>query len=281
MTFDPRLVRDTWRRILKSDDLVDAMLAPRDGRPGPSVLTVDEAAILADYGSTPLATKNYVDIYRRALVRAVFTAIDLLPLTLRIFEATETDSYDVVSDFTRATGFRDDGPNFWRTADEFLDFLAQRPAFARGPARDVLAIDKAAVALRRSLADADASVWSAREEVDLDALTATDRFVRRPIAIVVAVSHDLTPWLEDPEGFDPGQSLEEDDQYWLLSLEDPDELHSYAELSERAARVFGALREPKTAHEVIRELPELSENDALEVIGSLIELDVVDRLPAL
>jgi hypothetical protein len=281
MTFDPRLVRDTWRRILKSDELVDAMLNPREGHPGAGVLTPDEAAILADYGATPAATKNYVDIYRRALVRAVFTALDLLPLTRRFFEAVESAPDDVVADFTRATGFRDDGPNFWRTADDFLDFIGQRPAFAQGPARDVLAIDKAAVALRRSLAAADTSVWAPREEVDLDTLTATDRFVRRPIAIVAAVSHDLTPWLEDPDGFDPKQSLDEDDQYWLLSLEDPDEPHGYVELSERAARLFASIREPKTASEVATELHDLSDADALEVIGSLIELGVVDRLPAL
>ena len=124
---DAQLVWNTWRRILRSDDLVDRVLRREPAPEAASGLTADEAEILAEYASTPDATRSNIGMYRRGLVRNALNALRLVPLSRRLLYASELDVEQVADDYARSTGYRDEGPRLWRIAGGFVSYLAGRP----------------------------------------------------------------------------------------------------------------------------------------------------------
>lgn len=280
---DARLVWDTWRRILTNDQLVEWVLHPREFGAGEATgLTAEEIAILADYASTPAATETNIGMYRSGLVRNALAALGLVPLTRRLLYVGGLDVEAVAADFVRSTGYRDDGPNFWRIAGGFVAHLARLPEFAARVQQDVLALDAAAVALARRLGESAAAVWPEHAtaiwpKAGPRAGRESARFVASRAAVVVSSSYDLTPWLENPEDFDADQELEQSTRHWLISFPAADAANAYAELSERAARAFNLLSTPRTAAEMSLALDGLAAAEVLDVIDSLADLGVVMR----
>src|ERR1051326_6084190 len=84
---DPHLVWATWRRILKSDALVDFVLDPSDHFASLG-LTPAESAIIADYASTRAATDQTIFMYRSGLVTNAICALRLVPLSHRLLHAS-------------------------------------------------------------------------------------------------------------------------------------------------------------------------------------------------
>ena len=116
---DARLVWETWRRILTSDELVERVLDP-GGANAVAGLSAAENAVLADYAATPTATDTNIGMYRRGLVRNALAALSLVPLTRRLLHASGLDTETVAADYARSAGYADNGPNFWRIAGGFV-----------------------------------------------------------------------------------------------------------------------------------------------------------------
>ncbi|MDQ3914268.1 MAG: hypothetical protein M3285_12640 [Actinomycetota bacterium] len=277
---DARLVWDTWRRILKDDDLVEWLTHP-GGADAAAVagLNAAEKEVLAEYARTPQATDTNIGMYRRGLVRNALAALSRVPLSQHLLYMSELDVDAVAADFARVNGYADDGPNFWRLAGAFVDYLSTRPEFAAAAHQDVLALDRALVALARRLGATAVSLWPDTGARDARAAARPDlppsRFVASPAGIVVASRHDLTPWIENPQGYDPSETLESSPRRWLIYFPVAESEPAYAELSERSARIFDLLATSKAAADVARALDSLSADEALTVIEGLAELGVV------
>jgi len=277
---DAQLVWNTWRHLLTSDDLVEWVMQPDSRARDPEGLTADEMAILADYASTPAATRSNIGMYRRGLVRNALGALDLVPLTRRLLRASELDVDTVAKEFTRFTGYADDGPYFWRTAARFVAYLAGLPEFASAARQDVLSIDETMIALARGLAASPTAMWpdsvvAASSDGDSRPHRESARFVANPAAVMVSSSCDLTSWIENPFDFDPREEVEPSPRHWLIYFPTADAAPEYAQLSDRAARTFDLLRAPRTAAELSPALDGLPGADVLAVIDSLAGLGVV------
>lgn len=274
---DARLVWDTWRRILTNDELVECAT----GRADPAAATglgAAEIAVLRDYARTPRATDTNIGMYRQGLVRNALACLSRVPLSQNLLYTSGLDVEAVAADFTRASGYADHGPYFWQMAGGFVAYLATLPQFASPARQDVLALDRALVTLARRLGQSDPAIWpdSAAGSSNCghqDWLA--HRFVANPAAIVVSSRHDLTPWIENPRGYDPSEALAPSPRHWLIYIPAPDAAPAYAELSERSARIFDALSTPKTITELSRALDGLSTAEVQEAIVALVEVGVV------
>ena len=282
---DARLVWNTWRRVLTSDNLVEWVMDPARRAGSPDGLTADEIAIVADYAGTREATDSNIGMYRRGLIRNALGALDLVPLTRRLLRASGLDTEAVATEFTRFTGYADNGPNFWRTAGDFIAYLAGLDEFASRAQQDVLAIDAATTELARRLGQSATPDWPDSAAAAFSAAGShaghesvggfVARFVANSAAAVVPSDHDLTAWLENPFGFDVGEELDPSPRHWLIYFPAAEAAHEYAELSERAARAFDLLQTPKTAAELSLALGGLPLADVRAVIDSLAELGVI------
>jgi hypothetical protein len=258
---DPRLVWDVWRRILTDDRLVDRVLGRSDD--ALEDLTAAERAIVDDYARTPEETEINIGMYRDGLVRNALAALSYVPMSQHLLYMSGLDVEAVAVDYVAADGNRDHGPYFWRSAAGFVAYLGGLAEFA-GPAhQDVLALDRATAALHRRLGAAGERIAHA------DA-----RYLASQAAVVVRSRHDLTPWIEEPRFFDPAEALDPSPHCWLVHLPAGGAEHSYAEISERAARMFERLAVPHSAAELAEAL-DLSPRAVREVVGSLLAIGVV------
>lgn len=277
---DARLVWDTWRRILSDDGLVEWVThAGRADAASVAGITAAERAVLVDYSRTPQATDTNIGMYRRGLVRNALAALSRVPMSQQLLYSSGLDVDAVAEDFARAHGYADDGPNFWRLAGAFVAHLATLPELNAPEQQDVLALDQALVALARRLGETAAPLWpDTAAEAMRDAARAdrsSTRFVASCAAIVAASRHDLTPWIENPQGYDPAEALVPSPRYWLIYFPSAESAPAYAELSERSARIFDLLATPKTAADLSHALGNLSRDEAQRVIDGLAELAVV------
>lgn len=277
---DARLVWDTWRRILSDDGLVELVTqAGRADGVAAAGLSAPERAVVAEYARTPRATDINVGMYRRSLARIAHGALGHVPLSQHLLFMSGLDVDSVVAEFARAHGYVDDGPNFWRLASAFVTYLSNRPEFAVPRWQDVLAIDQTLVALAQRLGEAAVDPWpdvAAAGFVDNpDSDRSFIRFVASRAAAVVGSRYDLTPWIENPHGYDPADVLAPSPRHWLVYFPNAESAPAYAELSERSARLFDLLATPRTGADVARALDNLSEAQALKVINNLAALGVV------
>jgi hypothetical protein len=176
-------------------------------------------------------------------------------------------------------GHADGGPNFWGLADAFIGYLATHPEFAVPTWQDVLALDRALVALARRLGAIEVALWpdTAAQRLGGDARPEgmASRFAASRAAVVASSRYDLTAWIEHPQGYDAATALEPSPRHWLIYFPSAESAPAYAELSDRSARVFDLLATPKTADDVAVARVGLSAGEALTVITRLAELGVV------
>jgi len=280
---DARLVWNTWRRILRNDQLVACVLHGASSEAEEMAgLTADERTILADYMSTRDATDTNIGMYRRGLVRNGLAALTLLPMTQRLLELSGLDQDTVAEDVARSTGYVDQGPNVWTIAGGFVAHLGTLREFAGPPQQDVLALDAATVALARRLGEHAPLAWpdsaaGSGSGAERSVGGEPARFVASGAAVLASSCHDLTAWIENPYDFDAGEPLDVSSRQWLIYFPAADAAQTYAELSQRAGGVFTFLSVPKTCAEVSRAFGDLSATDVLDVIDSLVELGVVVR----
>jgi hypothetical protein len=275
-----RLVWDTWRRLLTSDDLVEWTLRGEAGETL-AALSAAERAIVDDYAATREATETNIGMFRRGLTRNAKGALSLVPLSRRLALATGIDLDSAAEDFARDGGYRDYGPNMWGLAEDFVAHLSRLPELDSPAHRDVLAIDQATAALARRLGARPVAAWpdevarrfAARRREGPDGA----RLSAHPAAAWVATAHDLTPWLEDPDRFDAAAPLQRSPHYWLIYFPAPDSDVEFAELSERSARALGALGAPATLSELADALAGPSRDELRDALDALCELGVVVR----
>jgi hypothetical protein len=277
---DAQLVWDMWRQVLRQDDLVDWVThSGRNDDPAVSGFSSLEISVLADYACTPQATDTNIGMYRRGLVRNALAALSRVPLSQHLLYRSGLDVEVVAADFARTNGYVDMGPNFWRLAGAFTAYLVMRPEFAAPAHQDVLALDLALVALARRLGAKPVEIWPDTAAIDAGTLSVPDPFSARFMASCAATLSssrcDLTPWIEDPYGYDPADSPALSPHYWLIYFPTAESEPAYAELSERSARIFSLLSTPMTAAGVTEAYGGLSVSEARSVIDGLAELGVV------
>jgi hypothetical protein len=278
---DAQLVWTTWRRVLRGEYPMETIVSPGNQDAGQSAApSPTEIEILADYASTPVATDINIGMYRRGLVRNALAALSLVPLTRHLFCMGHLDVRAVAADFTKSTGYVDYGPNIWGIAADFIAYLATLPEFAAPPRRDVLALDAALVALARRLGVSGPRMWpedsaSSQPVTTVGDDSETARFVSSRAAVAVSSSHDLTAWIENPEGFDGHRNLDATPRHWLIYFPAADAAPEYAELSDRASAILTLLATPRTVSEVSLALEGVSPAEARKAIASLVRLGVV------
>jgi hypothetical protein len=199
----------------------------------------------------------------------------LAPLTRRLLYSSELDVQAVAADFARSVEYRDDGPNFWRIAAGLVAYLATVPAFSHPVRQDVLALETAAIALVRRLGEAGSARWPESAARNPTAARPTDRYVANRAAVVALSGYDLTPWLEDPLEFNTDARLDRSPRRWLIYVPAAEAAPRYAELSDRAARAFELLSDPRTAVDLSPALDKVPVAEVLEVIDSLAEVGAV------
>ena len=280
---DAKLVWATWRRILRNDRLIEwASQRYECDTNNETGLTGEELAILLEYASTPAATDTNIGMYRQGLVRNALAALSLVPLTRSLLFRSALDVDAVTATFVLSTGYRDDGPNFWRTAGDFVAHLAKLSEFADPFQQDILDIDAAMVALARRISECPPPVWpDSAAKLFLESSAAgprsvsdSTRFVASLSAVVVSSRYDLTACLENPDNFEADEKIQASEKHWLIYFPTADPTPEYAELSERTARVFDLLSTPKTACDVSIALGGFPSADIIE---SLTQLGVVVR----
>lgn len=276
---DARLVWNTWRRLLASDDLADWAVRG-EGRDPPAGLSAAERIILDDYAATPEATDTNIGMFRRGLTRNARGALSLAPVTRRLLLATGLDFERIAEEFVRLAGYRDHGPNMWGLAEDFIAFLSSRPELSSAPHQDALAVDRATAALARRLGDAGEKTWpedaarrfvESRQRVELE----DKRFFAHSAAALVSSTYDLTPWLENPDLFDPEAKLECAPRNWLIYFPAADADVEYASLSDRSARAFSALGAGMSLPELAGSLPGVLPDEVRDAVAALCELGVV------
>lgn len=271
----PEVMWNTWRRILRTDGLWIALTDPTHeaAKRALAELSAEEREVF-DHHAGSHASDTYVGVYRRFLFDSMTSAIRLVPLCDRIFEESAIAHLDLLEAYSKASGYRDDGPNFWRTAGDLLTFLQGVTPFSSGAPRDATVLEITATKVARNLCDKD-DVWAPRPPLALGSITPAQRFVQRGNALIAQTAHDLSAWIENPKSFDPKESLPEEPCWWAVYFEAAEERASYVELSERAAAVFDALKTPQSSEALAKSIADLSVEDAQEIVTALAELEII------
>lgn len=271
---DARLVWDTWRRVLTNDELVEKVLHAEGVDFIALGFSADEARVLADYASTSRAAEVTVGMYRRLLRSNARSALNLVPLVRRLVDTCGVDASTVAVDYVKYSGYRDDGPNFWRLASAFIDFLTKHPSFATPQKQGILLLEGAAAQLVRHIAERT-SVRSGAGEA-ADSTSRPERFIQSGFATVVHTTHDFTPWIEAPSEFDCSMELDAGQFHWLVYVTDPESAHAYAEVSAEAVQILGLLVTPQTVAELSAAC-DLPAAEVEEVVLSLEEIGAIAR----
>ncbi len=275
---EAQLVWDTWRAILASDELAEAVCGSPAVAVMPAGLTRGERAVLASYAADPRAASINIGMVRRGVVRNALCALTLAPLTQRLLFACGVDAETIALAYARSIEYRDDGPNFWRSAAGFVSFLAEQSAFSAPAWQDAIKVDSAAIALMRRLGSAPPAQWP--DSVGTPASRAHEgRFMAHSAAVQVSTEHDITPWLAHPHDCATAATLEPAVQHWLVYLPNADAMPAYAELSERAARALAHLSSPMAAHELVPLLDDVPLNDISEALAALLGIGAIVRVP--
>jgi hypothetical protein len=285
---NPRLVWDVWRRILTNEDLVATVLGG-DLTPLAGRLPPEERAVLEDYASTPEATRITIGMYRSRTQSVARSSLGMVaPHAKRLLEKTGGDrAATLTRDYTVASGYRDDGPRFCKTALDFLGFLTGMAPFKDRPGwADTLALETASVRLQQRLGDDRA--WRAPPACD----PAFDRDAGETFldydawalvwcgnAETAKLDHDVTPWLEDPTTLGETE-LAPGPTWWIASLADSESEVAYAQVSERAFDVYALLARPLRPAEIGAQVPDLPEDDVLSILGELLDLGVIRAIRA-
>jgi hypothetical protein len=270
-SMDAQLVWNVWRKILSGEKL--------------SGLTTDEAAVVQEYLSTPTATDTYIGMYRQSLTETALSSLRLVQFCQRFFRTSGIDGNAVASDFIQRNGYQDYGPNSWHLAAAFLDDLAARPEFSSPVFQDAFSLDRALTTLAQRLGESPPDLWpDHRVAGDILHPGSDNRsdslFKASPAAIVVNTLHDITSWVENPQGFDVNERLIAEPRHWLIFFPNSESTHVYAELSARTAHIMLLLETPMTAGDVAQSMETLSTAEALQIIESLAAIGVVYPIAA-
>lgn len=280
---DARVVWDTWRKILQDDELVKKVTKSQDQNCSfPQDFEAEELHVMNDYASTVKATTTNIGMYRQGLVRLAICALNRVPLSKHLLLKTLPDIAAVASDFIAFNNYKDDGPYLWKIANNFISYIATRSEFKSAQFQDLLSLDQALISLAQHLSNRSVNPWPndaiAIGEIDND--YSTDlciKYMASHAATIASTSFDLTPWIVDPDGFNPLEELVQSRRYWLIYFPSAEDNPEYAELSQRSANLFKLLSTPMSAKDVAIKMQSLSPDEALQIIQNLSHLGVVHK----
>jgi hypothetical protein len=285
---NPQLVWNVWRKAL-TDDGWKAAIERGDVRELAGTVSAEEYAILEEYASTAKATGIFLSMYRNRLPSVVRASLSqVAPHSRRLFEQLdEAKRTELVRGYLVATGNRDDGPRFCRTAHDLMSYLARDPGIADTPGwPDILALEIASMRVHLRLGAL--RTWHAPEpsepgfdDVEGDTLAAFDDWalVWTGNAEAVTLEYDVTPWLEEPETCGEGV-LFPGPTWWLASLADDTSEITYSQISERAFTVYARLEQPIRPTAIGASVADIAEDDVLSILGELLELGVIRAIRA-
>ncbi len=245
---DARVVFGLWRRILRNPNLSRRLFEIDPAALAEAFsLSDEETAIAAEYAAHPKAAQMFITGYRYRVIGSFANALETgAPLSYRALRACGADMRALGEAFLDAHGWHDYGPWVMTHCDHALAFL-MRHAITETPDgfRDLLRVDRAAVALLMQWADADPE-----DDRVLPPSGHGGRWALTERSVVVRAGHDLSPWLRDTSAL--GRSdLPRRDTLYLVVLSDLKGHPRFSAINRRVAAVIDALTEgPATVEEL-------------------------------
>lgn len=221
-------VWQVWRRVLREPELAAAVI---DGsvltRSAEWNLSEPEREIVRHYTLSPRGVSWAVDGYRFRLVRVTrYCVAQAAPLTARALTEAGRDPARLVQEFVEHTGWLDRGPYVLELTLSYLRYLQEvefsRQACEPPAVTDIVKLEIAGLLLALEQAG------SARQRPE------PARWTGR--ACVVAVSHDVMPWLAEPAG-NPLSAAARQQREVLVYLDDSVNNCRLVALSDAAATV--------------------------------------------
>lgn len=279
-----RRVWEVWRGLLRDDEW-RAALARGEAAPLLGGFAPEDRAVVEDYAATPEATRITTTMFRRRTRSVARSSLSLMaPFSKRLLDQTgEARREEITLEYTRWSGYADDGPNFCRTALRFIELLRLQAEFREHPGwSDVLALDEAALRLQLRLGS-DPS-WESACEGDAgfdpeagESYDALDGWLvqARNHFELARTEHDLTPWLQAPTTALGKTPLEPGPCHFAVSLPNCEDAVEYAQLTPDAVQALTALHAATPPRALAPILAHLGEDDVLCVLGDLLEEQLV------
>lgn len=194
-----------WQRLLADDSLLERVRQVAAGAPVEGLFEADERAAAEHYARHLAGTELFVTTYRFRMLSAFGHCLQsAASLTYRALVQSGADLSAMASAFQAEQGWKDYGPYVYTACDAALEFVAHchRSRWHQTPALagllDLIALERAAVALARRLADASDGLWSSeRRDEGRDDRQDEARLVTTGTGQLVETQHALSAWLRD------------------------------------------------------------------------------------
>lgn len=253
---DARGAFDVWLRLVRDERVYAAFVAGRHRECAPGLdLDGDELAILDEFAARPGTRWNVENIRFRATYQVAIRLGLWMPMTVRLLTGGNEDWLrDLVFEYLTFHEWDDLGPYALTECERFAGFVRDRVTLRRlfdPRLAPVLAFETAVVQLLRSTRDVPAGAWPAPARPGDDDELRAMRPRPGPVARVVELSLDVSPWLESSEL--DGAPLRYAPTTYLVyvpSLQGP---HRVQTLTEGARLVFEACAGERTVGEIAAE----------------------------
>lgn len=271
---DAQRVFQFCRRLLHDREFQRQVMDP-DGREHLATLPLDpeERAIAEAFHAQREGAYWPLEGFRYRAATVVNDAlIDYALLTARLLFAHSVDVRSLAEQFVEFNGYRDYGLNYCRAALEFLAYIEESylPTTEVPYLADTIVLDRSMTGLLRRVADLPRVRWPAPD--DHPSVRINQRYVRSPLTDVAVLSHDITPWLAEPEQvgtapLSPGR------QYVVVQFLPDEELTDALVIGDSGYRLYQALERALTLADIQALLADAEL--ARSLMGDFLELDVI------
>lgn len=245
-------VWQVWRRIMREAPLAEAVhsgaVLERAWELG---LGEEEARIAGAYADSGKRAEWFVTNYRYRLVSSVGYALETCaPLTWRVLMAHDFEPRELGERVLDGIGWQDDGPFVYRMTARILAFLDRELSPNVHGLADTIAVDRASVALIRTLSTApEESPLRSSGRLDEAAIekhaSASDEapLVCTGMGAIAKTAHQLSDWLRKPAAIGR-EALTAGPQTFLVYLPNFESTRKIARLSMLGSSVFELLEKP-------------------------------------
>jgi hypothetical protein len=239
-------VWNVWRRILREESLQQALFDPPDGKlQEDALLSVyglrnDELTAACSYAEQADRAKWFVLNYRFRLANSFLNALEVgAPLVLRTLLNKGVDVNQLGCEFLDRHRWKDFGPYVYTYCAEALMFLECHEVSKEIKGfRDLIGLENIVITLMRDLSTLP-PYPSAEAQLGLLRLS--------PYAYRYSSDHHLSPVLRNKNilGHIDFEKLPNHQQeHYLVYLPNPESLHKYVLLPQRAVEILAALADP-------------------------------------
>lgn len=281
---DAHRVFELCRRLLRDREFQRQVLDP-DGveQLAQLGLAPDDLAIARAFHTERVSAYWPLEGFRfRAISVARDSLIQYAPITSRSLSAAGMDLRALAQQFVEFDDYRDHGLNYCQAALDFLAYLASefrasefQPDVTVPCLDDAIALDRAMTGLLRRVAEVPRSEWPA--PADRPALVDEQHYIRSPLTDAVALDHELTLWLEQPEriGTAPPTRAR---QFLIVQFIPEEDTPDALAVDASGFRLYGALERPLTVGDAGALLGDAQL--AREFMSDFLDLDVIRPVAA-